>query len=408
MIRFVLYLFVFLCACHSDLPIESECLGVKSPLMTDQKAYVDINSNKIRLDYVAPRTGSYNYEWSYAGGNKESKELQPILDYLDLGLLNGRVMQISLFYNDMIGENEEKIFNIKELLGWLIYRIDNNGEVIGVVLNPGGELIKEFRPKKTSVYRTAYILYETVKAPLNSATFIDFYNSDIKEARINNSIQVNYAKEYCEMERLLIRKLKKFKLRNAQTRAPDCPEPCLLGPLDDCAPNNPYPQYECDYIFDDDGPCEEEYMYLSLSNDPLYYDLADSLQNIMPIHYTFRDSFLGSAIEGLDLIALYYSLSSKMEDLRTTSQFSVPISLKVSTAQYLIGNSNKLEILNNHSSFPDEILLSPEEVEDLLVIISEYETLSEDQDYRALIATLKEELLSISGMSVSEIVNSYN
>lgn len=217
----IFILFSLLFSCHSDLPVENGCRGIKSPLSTDQKAYINIRSHNIVVDYVAPKTGSYIYEWSYAGAYKTSDELQPFLNYLNLDFSQDSVMQITLFYNEVINETENKNFDIADKSGFLIYHIDHTGNVVGVVFDSLGKVLEEFRPKKTSVYRTAYIMYEMIGAPLNDATFVDFYNNDIKKARKYNLLQVNYAQDPCEIERLLVRKVKKFKSNNVQEHNPE-------------------------------------------------------------------------------------------------------------------------------------------------------------------------------------------
>jgi hypothetical protein len=396
---FVISFFLF--SCNTSEYVECNSQDIHGWPKTSQKAYLSVGDEAFVIDFVKPESQSLSYKWSFAGGPKDSDVVHQLLSHLKLDYQAKRVISLNLFFPDRIRHDETKVFNVKDRVGLLVYYIDNENNVVGAIISPAGELLGEFFPTKISAFRSAYILYELIGAPYNKSSNIRIDNLDLFG---NRNIEMNFASKPGVLESKMIRKAKVLKANlEIGFRAPDCPSYCNLGPLDECD-TDPYSMrpFECDNIFDDDGPCEEESMYLALNENQVYINLADSLEDVMSDHYAFRDSFLKEVNGGYEFINLYYNFSAKIKQLSDEGTLNIPISLRVKTARFLVLNSYKLNLLSNFTN-PEYILIDKDELEEIIGIIDEYASLSTDIEYIAMLDMLKNELYKVVNLSAQEI-----
>jgi hypothetical protein len=140
--------------------------------------------------------------------------------------------------------------------------------------------------------------------------------------------------------------------------------------------------------------CPEEKAVSLLANRP-EQALID-----FTLSYQFRDSFMNQYQFTRNYIGFYYSIGPII-----CENLTLPIAIK--TATTFNDFANCMNMLLNASDYADEVLINDELKFDLISLVNDYKSLSNEEYYQNVLSTVENDINTISNMTVQAVINNF-
>lgn len=381
---------VFL-SCTKEID-DNKC-NCNSGKIGESNLTIDLENNIYSLEGIASKyvyNGNENIAIAITKGNDSFNNLISSFSYtrtIDTGIA------MYLYCNKLLNSGDT-IFD-EDIAGLSTYNVVNN------------KLFHNVYQKQNNDYNIIYS-YETDCKNLQQIKFILNYkltNGDNVSyvSIIPNNIESFTLNNPCDEFRMIEPDFCYFSLTTSKSTLESSPGPggcncggvCSLMANMKCVESFLFPgEYFCDHC----GCAADNQVFTlidkeAMSSDSVYMAYDTTLQ------YDLRDEFFVNSEIGVKYTNYYYGISEFL------GKESVPVSLMIETAEFLIDFNPKLEMLLDTTGNSNTIFLNSSMKTRLIDIIDDYKALSSNQDYINALNDIKPDINTYSNKSLSYILS---